>query len=105
MIPTSRWSALRNASGMKPSASTASVISSSGEATCGATTVLASGTKMSAAPKPEKPRAVAAMNAVTSSVASACVERREEGRFGNFPHAVRARDRSGRRVNCANDIA
>ena len=75
MTPTSRLSAWRNAFGMKPTASTASVISSSGEATCGLTTVPASGTKISAAPKPEKPRASAAMNAVTSRKASARVER------------------------------
>ena len=35
MMPTSRLSAWRNALGMKPTASTASVISSSGEAICG----------------------------------------------------------------------
>jgi hypothetical protein len=75
MTETSRRSALRNASGMKPSASTASVISRSGEATCGETTVLASGTKISAAPKPEKPRASAAMKATPSRKASEPVER------------------------------
>ena len=63
MIDTSRLSALRNASGMKPTASTASVMSRSGEAIFGSTTVAARGRKISAAPKPEKPRAIAAMNA------------------------------------------
>ena len=39
----SRLSATRNAGGMKPTASTASVISSSGEAIFGSVTVAASG--------------------------------------------------------------
>src|SRR6185503_20230757 len=67
---------------MKPSASTASVMSRSGEATCGLTTVLASGTKISAAPKPEKPRAIAAMKAVASRKARPRAERSGGSRSG-----------------------
>ena len=75
MIDTSRLSARRKASGMKPTASTASVMSRSGEAIFGSTTVAARGRKISAAPKPEKPRAIAAMNAETSRKTRAPVER------------------------------
>src|SRR5690242_1521842 len=80
---------------MKPSASTASVISNSGEAIFGSTTVAASGRKISAAPKPEKPRAVAATKALASRKASRGVERSEGRRSSMAGEWSRTRRSAG----------
>ncbi|MNZ92316.1 hypothetical protein D3C78_1113370 [compost metagenome] len=70
MMKTSRRSAMRKAGGIMPSVRTPSTTSSTAEATRGPTMALASGMKISAAPKPEKPRARPARNAAPANIAS-----------------------------------
>src|SRR5262249_10392424 len=73
-VPTSRLSACRQAFGTSPTAVMPSINRRSGAAVCGPIAVLASGTKISALPKPEKPRARAATKAESPSRISAPLE-------------------------------
>jgi hypothetical protein len=68
MMPTSFLSAFLQAFGSKPSDGKASVISNRGATKTGFMQMLAKGAKMSAEPKPEKPRAKPATKALTVTV-------------------------------------
>ena len=80
---TPRRSAWRQASGIMPNAPTPSIIIRIGAASSGPTLALASGMKLSADPKPEKPRASPAIRpaaARNTSVPVGAVPRPRSGR-------------------------
>ena len=72
IISTDRRSACRHAVGSMGAAPMPSMTSRSGTASAGPTTALASGTKISADPKPEKPRARPLTNAATTRKTTTC---------------------------------
>ncbi len=74
MIPTSRRLAWRQAFLSSASWAMPSITKRIGAAACGPTAALASGTKISAPPNPEKPRASEATNAAATSSRMARVE-------------------------------
>jgi len=68
MVKTSRRFARFHAGGIIPSVASPSMTSSTGEISFGPMMAPPSGMKISAAPKPEKPRASPAMQAMAISV-------------------------------------
>src|SRR5215475_16178874 len=73
MIAVALRSASRHALGISGAALTKSMISSKAAARRGGATLLARGMKISAAPKPEKPREVPATNAIAQMAIAAVV--------------------------------
>ena len=70
IVKTSRRLARRQPLGNMPNDNRPSITSRSGAASCGPMAELASGTKISAPPKPEKPRAQPAIRALTTTNAT-----------------------------------